>query len=136
MRAPAFLLAALLLAPAAATAQEELDVKPALAAAESWLGTLDTGAFGASWESTTPALQEAMPRERWEKAMVATRSPLGIPVTRKLRSATFTRGASPEGDYVVLEYDTRFESRPLTLEVVTPMRGRDGAWRVSNYIIR
>ena len=135
MRATLLLALALSALPAA-HAQEDLDVKPALAAAEAWLALLDEGGYGRSWDAATPALREAMPRAAWEKAMVAARQPLGLVISRKLRSATFTRGATPEGDYVVIEYDTRFEGRPFTIEVVTPARGREGAWTVSNYIIR
>jgi hypothetical protein len=134
VRSAAFILALVLAAPA--PAQEEVDVKPALAAAEAWLGLLDAGRLGEGWDQATAALQEAIPRPRWEIAMVASREKLGSMHGRKLRSATFTRGKTPEEDYVIIEYDTRFELRPLTVEVVTPQRGPGNAWKVSNYIIR
>ena len=119
-----------------APAQEEVDVKPALASAEAWVALLDAGRYGEGWDQTTLALQDAIPRPSWEISMVASREKLGQMLGRKLRSATFTRGKAPENDYVVIEYDTRFEQRPFTVEVVTPLRGADGAWKVSNYIIR
>ncbi|HUP97188.1 MAG TPA: DUF4019 domain-containing protein [Usitatibacter sp.] len=136
MRAAIVCLVALLAAGPARAQEEAVDVKPALAAAEAWLAALDGGRYGESWDEATPALQQAIPREGWEKSMVAARAPLGGVVSRKLRSASFTRGGDSAGDYVVIEYETRFETRPLTVEVVTPVRARDGAWKISNYIIR
>ena len=41
-----------------------------------------------------------------------------------------------QGEYVVIEFASRFENRPLAVETVTPMRDKDGAWRVSGYFIR
>jgi hypothetical protein len=37
---------------------------------------------------------------------------------------------------VVIQFDTRFENRPLSMETVTPMREKDGSWKVSGYFIR
>lgn len=82
-------------------ADEEIDVKPAMAVAEAWLAGVDAGRYGASWEEAAPLGETTI-----------------------------------EGEYVVIQYDTRFENRHLSTEIVTPMRGRDGVWKVSGYIIR
>ncbi len=118
-------------------ADEEIDVKPAMAVAEAWLAGVDAGRYGASWEEAAPLFKEAMAKIAWETTIESVRAPLGTPI-RKLRQAAYTRVLpnAPEGEYVVIQYDTRFENRPSSTEIVTPMRGRDGVWKVSGYIIR
>ena len=119
-------------------AQEDVSVTPALAAAEAWLAILDAGRPGEAWDQATPAFQEAVPRLKWETGMESTRAPLGTVIYRKLRQATYSRALpdAPVGEHVVIQYDTRFENRPLTTEIVTPAKATDGTWRVSGYVIR
>lgn len=129
---------ALLLACGPAAAQEEIDVKPAMGVAEAWLASVDAGNYGASWEAAAPLFREAIAKVKWETSMESAPAPLGTPINRKLRQAFYTRVLpnAPEGEYVVIQYDTRFENRPLSTEIVTPMKAGDGTWKVSGYIIR
>ena len=128
----------LLLACGTAWAQEEIDVKPAMGVAEAWLASVDAGNYGASWEAAAPLFREAMPKVKWETTIEGVRAPLGTPINRKLRQALYARVLpnAPEAEYVVIEYDTRFENRPLSIEIVTPMKTADGTWKVSGYVIR
>ena len=115
-----------------------LDTAPAMNAAAAWLAHLDAGRFAESWDESAATLREAVPKMQWETTLAAERGALGVAIVRKLRSATYTRTLAgvPEGEYVVIQYDTRFENRPQSLELVTPMREKDGAWRVAGYRIR
>lgn len=117
---------------------EALDAQPALAAAEEWLAVVDARRYGESWENAAPLFRDALEKSRWEMLVDAARAPLGVAISRKLRSATFTRKLpnAPPGEYFVIQYDTRFATRPQSIEIVTPMRLPDGGWRVSGYIIR
>jgi hypothetical protein len=56
---------------------------------------------------------------------------------RTVRSTTFTHSlpGAPDGDYVIIEYDTRFEKKTQSIETVTPMRDTDGTWKVAGYFI-
>jgi len=49
--------------------------------------------------------------------------------------ATSLPGA-PDGDYVVIQFQTSFANKASAVETITPMRDRDGAYRVSGYFIR
>jgi hypothetical protein len=122
----------------ALAADEDIDAKPAMAAAEAWLAMLDTGRYGETWEAAAPLFKGAITREKWEAGVDAVRAPLGVVIVRKLRSATFARTLpnAPPGEYFVIQYDTRFDNRPLSTEIITPMRDADGAWRISGYVIR
>ena len=122
-----------------AGAQDEgLDLRPADQAARAWLATVDAGRYGDSWESAAELFKQTIPKLRWETTVQAAREPLGIVVGRKVRAMNYARvlPGAPEGEYVVIQFDTRFENRPLSVETVTPMREKDGSWKVSGYFIR
>jgi uncharacterized protein DUF4019 len=125
-------------APTPQDGVQEMDLTPAMAAASSWLAIVDLGLYGQSWEATALVFKDAVPRTQWEKSLQELRGALGPLASRKLASATYTRAlpGAPAGEYVVIQYHSRFENRPLATEIVTPMRDRDGAWRVSGYFIR
>ena len=135
-------LAALALAAAitalSAWADEEVDTAPAMNAAQGWLVNVDTGRYAQSWEEASAFFRESILKVQWQTAVDAARAPLGPVVARKLRSATYTHAlpGAPAGDYVVIQFDTRFENRPLSVETVTPMREKDGSWKVAGYFIR
>lgn len=99
---------------------------------------VDTGRYPESWEASAPSFQQAVDKRQWEVSMQSLRAPLGVVLSRKVRSALYTKTlpGAPDAEYVVIQYDTRFENRPLSIETVTPMRDKDGTWRVSGYYIR
>jgi hypothetical protein len=45
------------------------------------------------------------------------------------------RGA-PDGEYVVLKFDTAFETKQTAVETVILMKESDGLWRVGGFNIR
>jgi hypothetical protein len=133
-----FALAAALAGASARAEEPPLDLKPAVAAAEAWLATLDSGRFGDTWEDTAPIFKENAPQSKWEPAVQAAREPLGVVISRKMRSMRYVNVLpnAPPGDYVIIEFETNFEKRPLSVETVTPMRTTAGAWKVAGYFIR
>jgi hypothetical protein len=122
----------------AIAADEEIDTAPAMAAAEAWVAMVDRGNYGASWDAAAEVFRSGIERSKWETTAVSVRGPLGPVNARKVRMANFTRTlpGAPAGEYVVIQFDTRFENRPLTTEIVTPMREKDGSWRVAGYYVR
>jgi hypothetical protein len=42
---------------------------------------------------------------------------------------------APDGEYVVIQYETSFEKKAFAIETVTPSFEKDGIWRVSGYYI-
>jgi len=55
-----------------------------------------------------------------------------------LKSASYTKTlpGAPDGEYVVIQYDSSFEHKQSAVETVIPMLDKDGQWRVSGYVIR
>jgi uncharacterized protein DUF4019 len=112
--------------------------KSAQEAAQSWLALVDSGKYSESWDEAAQVFKERVTREQWEAALKSVRTPLGQLESRKLKSAQFTRElpGAPDGEYVVILYDTTFQKKKSSLETVTPMKDKDGQWRVSGYFIK
>jgi len=129
--------ALLALGAQAATADEARE-RAALAAAEQWLAAVDQGHYAETWSEAATFFRNAVTRDTWERSMEAVRRPLGKRVSRSLRSATYTTTlpGAPDGEYVVIHFDTVFEHKASAVETVTPMRDTDGKWRVSGYFIQ
>jgi hypothetical protein len=106
--------------------------------AEQWLALVDAGKYAESWKAAAGYFQTAVSQDQWEHSMVAVRKPLGDLVSRKIKSAKYTKSLprAPDGEYVVLQFDTSFANKKEAIETVTPMLDKDGKWRVSGYFIK
>jgi hypothetical protein len=107
-------------------------------AAQEWLALADIVDTRGTWAAAASLFRNAVPHDEWARSLHAVRDPLGPVVARTLRSG-HTAGelpGAPDGEYVVLEFDTQFARKRAAVETVTPMRDADGAWRVSGYYIR
>lgn len=139
-RAVAVALAAVLTAGAAACAASPPAAAKAAAqkSAEAWLALVDQGQYAGSWEQAAALFRAAVTRDAWESAVRGVRGPLGAVRSRKLRSADYRTSlpGAPDGQYVVIQYDTAFENKAAAVETVTPMLDKDGTWRVSGYFVR
>lgn len=121
-----------------AAAREPEKEKAAVAAAEKWLALVDAGRYGQSWQEAAGYFRNAITREKWEQSLRAVRRPLGKLVSRKVESRTYTTAVpgAPDGEYVVIRFATSFGNKKSAIETVTPMREKDGSWRVSGYYIK
>jgi hypothetical protein len=118
-------------------AQQPATTQPAIDAAKTWLAEADTGNFAASWNKSAAVFQSSITLQKWGEILKTHRAPLGKVKTRTLKSAqeTTTLPGAPEGNYVVIQFDTVFENQ-TTVETVTPMKEKDGSWKVSGYFIK
>jgi hypothetical protein len=112
--------------------------KAALQAANAWLQLLDSGQYAKSWEEAAEYFRNAVPQNNWQRSTGVFRKPLGKLVTRKLKLTRYTTSApgAPDGEYVIIQYNTSFENKKSAVETVTPMLDKDGKWRVSGYFIK
>ena len=107
-------------------------------AAESWLKLIDTGQYGAAWDEAAAMFRERVTRADWEKLATSARRPLGKLLSRKLAAKQLTHAlpGAPDGTYLVLVYDTRFEHKERGSENVTMMLDPGGRFRGAGYFIR
>jgi len=110
----------------------------AQAVAGQWLALVDAGKFAEGWKTAAGLLQKAAPQKQFTQSLEAVRKPLGKLISRKLKSAKYTKSVqgAPAGEYVILQFDTSFENQKDALETVTPMLDADGKWKVSGYFIK
>jgi len=112
--------------------------KPAVASAERWLGLVDQGKYAESWKEAAALFRNAINQGQWEQSLQGVRKPLGKLITRKIRTKTYRTSlpGAPDGEYVVIEFESSFENKKSAVETVTPMMDKDGKWRVSGYYIK
>jgi hypothetical protein len=106
--------------------------------AEKWLGLVDQGKYDESWKEASTIFRGAVTAAQWGQLVETSRKPLGKLLTRKVGSKTYTTSLPgvPDGQYVVVEFETSFENKKAAIETVTPMLDKDGTWRVSGYYIK
>ena len=112
--------------------------KEAQAAAEQWLALIDAGQFAESWQATASVFQAAVSQPQWKSSLESVRKPLGTLVSRKLKSAKYSKKlpGAPDGEYVVVQFTSSFTNKNGAVETVTPMLDQDGKWKVSGYFIK
>jgi hypothetical protein len=116
----------------------DANVSAATLASQAWLAEIDQARYGESWDDAAKAFRDVVPKSAWVTQAKAVREPLGAVVHRELKTATFTHTlpGAPDGDYVVIQYDTQFAQKAHAVETVTPQKAANGAWHVSGYYIR
>jgi hypothetical protein len=129
---------ALVLSVCVVLAAEADKVKLALSSAETWLSLVDEGKYADSWNEAAGYFKGAVKQEQWEKMLKAVRKPLGKVISREVKSKSYHTSlpGAPDGEYVVIQFDTSFEIKKSAIETVTPMKDKDGKWRVSGYFIK
>jgi hypothetical protein len=126
------------LASPLAYGQQAEAVRDAVAAANRWLVLADAGDGAATWDQAAAPFQAAVSKAAWSDALRRARQPLGAVTSRKMMTAEARHSlpGAPDGDYVLIRYDTRFEHKAHAVETVVPMRDRDGKWKVSGYFVK
>lgn len=104
----------------------------------SWIDIVDKGQYEESWNTSAEYLRNTIDKERWEQSLKSVRTSLGKVVSRKLKTKEYTKTlpGAPDGEYVIIQYETSFEKKQYAIETVIPMIDKDGKWRVSGYYIR
>ena len=120
-----------------ATAQVEPG-QVAQQSAETWLALIDSGKYAESWQDAAQLFKSHVTKDQWQSALKATRLPLGKLQSRKVKSTTLakTLPGAPDGQYVVIQYDSSFEHKQSAVETVTPMLDKNGQWKVAGYYIK
>jgi len=111
---------------------------PAQTAAETWMALVDQAQYAASWQTAASGFKGALPQQRWVDAVQAARGPLGALKQRTLKNSTAakTLPGAPDGDYVVMQFNTTFDKKAAALETITVVREADAQWRVVGYFVR
>lgn len=123
------------------TPADGAEIKPEDAAqppATEWLALVDAEKYLESWEAMSPGFKKEVSKRKWKSTIEKVRAPLGQFTSRKLKSAEYSKElpGAPEGEYVVLQYESAFARKPAATEKVTLILGQDLIWRVSSYAVK
>lgn len=105
--------------------------------AKQWLTDLDDKKYADTWRQSDAYFKTLITIEDWEKAVSEARKAAGKMLTRKLVTAS-SHGelpGTPDGEYRVHAYDSRFENNAQAKEIVTLSKA-SGQWKVIAYYIQ
>jgi len=116
---------------------QEAAEKAALDSATKWLSLVDKGDYSKSWERAAVLFRGMIAKAEWETNLSSFRTPLGKVSERKVKSKEYTRTLpnAPEGEYVVILYETTFKNGKTFPETLTCVLDKDGKWKVAGYYI-
>lgn len=124
-------------APAPASAGHPEKAAAGALAAGGWLLLLDRRDWGRAWEASSTVFRGTVPLAKWMDGIPKVREPLGALVERTQAEAVYktTLQGRPDGEYVTVIFDSKFERKQVQ-EIVTTVRDTDGKWRVTGYSTR
>jgi hypothetical protein len=116
----------------------EPDHSAAMAAAESWLKLIDATEYTAAWQQASPLFKEQVPLKEWLTLIASAREPLGAVSSRELILAKRVKDlpGAPPGTFTVIQFKTRFATKPNSVETISPKLNSDGSWNVAGYFIK
>jgi serine/threonine protein kinase/tetratricopeptide (TPR) repeat protein len=128
--------------PAPATNEKSPEIsdanKPVVAAAEKWLALIDQGYYAQSWMAASAFIHAAITQEQWNASVRVARQPMGALMSRRAGSATAATSlpGAPDGQYVVMQFESSFANKKSAIETVTVGPKQDGPWKASGYYIK
>jgi hypothetical protein len=101
---------------------------------------VDRNQLGELWDGASSVAKGAVARDRFVRQLSARRQALGALATRQqvavTRAAYAAGGQVPAGNYINVEYATRFAGEPQPVrELVSFRLDEDNTWRVSGYSV-
>jgi hypothetical protein len=106
--------------------------------AQTWLRDIDAGNYAPSWTNAAVLFQSAITSEKWTESMQQFRKPLGALISRNVTSAQeyASLPGTPDGRYIVMQFETSFANKQSAIETVTFRLEQDGKWKAAGYYIK
>ena len=107
--------------------------------AEAVLSEIDNGVYVLDhrYASTFKGL---VTQEQWRDKLTAVRVPLGKVITRGVLSSSYNTilPGAPDGEYVVLQFETQFENKKTAVEtVIMVLENKESdEWKLTSYFIK
>ena len=110
----------------------------AQSAAEKWLALVDSQKYTESWKEAATLFKNSVQPMQWVQSVMAVRGPFGKLISRKVKTKVYKTAlpGAPDGEYVIIQFESSFKNKNIATETVTPMMDQDGIWRVSGYYIK
>tara|TARA_B100000902_G_scaffold12252_1_gene14927 strand:- start:63266 stop:63667 length:402 start_codon:yes stop_codon:yes gene_type:complete len=110
----------------------------AILSVENWISLIDNKKYKLSWEKSDDLVKNMISIENWEVIMNGARSPLGDMLERTILSNEFKSEVpgAPDGEYIIIIYESKFENKNSALETITARKNKDNLWKVVGYYIK
>jgi hypothetical protein len=111
--------------------------KKAMATAMEFLHMIDAEKYAESWQSAATLMQDSVTQQEWVETLTKTRARSGALIERTEENASYSTTAkdSPDGEYILLTFDSKYQNTKSVSEYVTVMLEGD-RWRVAGYFIK
>ena len=118
------------------TPDEETSVKSTDAAVK-FLYLIDNKEYAQSWEVSSAHLKKTVNKDDWVEKLAQIRDAAGTVVERVKDDVTYLEAAGdlPQGEYVVIRFNSKFSKKPRVIESVTLFLGDKDQWRVAGYFL-
>lgn len=109
----------------------------ATAVAMEFLQLIDAEKYAESWQMAAGLMKEKVAEKDWVEKLTKARTLSGEVLERAEKSVTYSPSAqdSPEGEYISLIFDSKYQRAESVSEYVTVML-EDGHWKVAGYFIQ
>jgi hypothetical protein len=136
------LAATLLLGCFGLAAAQDLEASDMVRGGMQAIQMIDQGKAGELWDGASAAARKRVTRADFTSQIAKSRAPLGAPRMRTWVAINRQVVADPDsetaGQYVGIEYETRFANKPdgTLRELVSFHLDSDRTWRFSGYVLR
>jgi len=103
-----------------------------------WLAIIDDADYSGSFSAMARIFTTGVREKIWQERISEVRDPLGLVTSRLLESAeakSDIQGA-PAGEYMIVRFNTMFDTDSSTTEAVTMYKQDDGNWKSVGYYVR
>ena len=98
---------------------------------------IDAAKYADSWQMSADMMKEKVTEKDWVEKLTKARSLSGDLIERVKKSSSYSPTAqdSPEGEYISLVFDSKYQRAESVSEYVTVML-EGGHWKVAGYFIQ
>jgi len=109
----------------------------ATAVAMEFLQLIDADKYAESWQMSAGLMKERVTEKDWGEKLTKARTLSGPLVERKEKDSSYSTTAvdSPDGEYISLIFESRFQRAESVDEYITLMLD-DGHWKVAGYFLQ
>ena len=124
--------------PAAFANEQSEKENKAIKSAEAFLSLVDSGKYEKSWDEASLFFKSQITQKQWSEKLSALRPFFGNIIHRTVKHTRYLTSVpgAPDGEYVIVVFQSSFEKKTSASETVTPMLDKDGKWRVTGYFIK
>ncbi len=105
--------------------------------AKKWLELADKKDYDQAWNHSGEFFKKISSKDALEKSF-SFREAFGKVKERKLKSVIYRTSLDlvPDGEYVIIRFQTCFENKNKSLETITIMKEKSGKWRILGYFFK